>query len=157
MRNQVQAILVASSLLLGAGSVLGAETTEVVTGEVLDVGTETVAGQTGALDRITIRTRSRETQRLLLGQAGSCPACYRVGDRVRARVMTGDPATGPRRVRTMEVRRTGESLTFRDGAGNAIRTRVRTRDGSCIGADGAQPQRQRDRAARGTGAGGKRR
>lgn len=101
-----------------------------IRGEVVGVQQGVPAQGGGEPDRITVRTRDGETRCLLLGKAGSCPGCVAVGDRVRARVMAGDPMGEPLRVRTMRVRRTGESLTFRNEAGELVRTRARRQEQS---------------------------
>jgi hypothetical protein len=128
-----------------------------VRGEVVEVRRAAQAGNPGELDQLTIRTRSGETRRLLLGEPGSCPASLAAGDQVRARVMAADGAKQSQRVRSMQVRRTGESFRFRNKSGEMVRTQNRLHDGSnaALG-NGEQSRRQErglDRTSGGGGAG----
>jgi hypothetical protein len=151
-------VLVTLSLAVVSGS-LAADDTVKIRGEVVGFqrGGPTEVG--GEPDRITVRTRDGETRCLLLGEAGSCPGCVDVGDRIRARVMVGEPIGEPLRVRTMRVRRTGESLTFRNEAGELVHTRARRQEQS--GADSVdagrvrQQHRGQESGARGGGGRGR--
>lgn len=133
-------VLVTLSLAVVSVS-LAADDAVKIRGEVVGVQRGGPAQGGGEPDRITVRTRDGETRCLLLGEAGSCPGCVEVGDRVRARVMAGEPVGAPLRVRTMRVRRTGESLTFRNEAGELVRTRDRRQEQS--GTDPADAGRVR--------------
>lgn len=88
-----------------------------IRGEVVAVRQSESTQNAGALDELTVRTSQGETQRLLLGQAGECIDCVRVGDRIRARVMAGEPAGAAQRVQAMRVERSGEKYTFRNAGG----------------------------------------
>jgi hypothetical protein len=156
MKNHVTAKLVIVTLVLAAVPALqAADEVAAVKGEVVGVHPGGTLEQGVEPDRITVRMRSGETRELLLGEPGSCPDCVRVGDRVRARVMNGDPAGAPLRVREMKVRRTGESYTYRNEAGELVRTRTRAREGAgsgSYGSSGAGPgHRSRQSGARGGG------
>ena len=81
---------------------------------------------------LQIRTREQQMMQLRLGETGSCVDCVREGDQVRARLMGGDAQGEPQRVRSMKVRRTGQSLDFRSESGDLVQTRdqqrLRSRD-----------------------------
>ena len=129
MSKKMTAILAVSTLLiLGSATARNSNSAQ---GEVLEIQHGVSVPDQGEFDRLTIRTRNGETQRLLLGRSGDCPNCVMVGDRVRARVMAGDESGAARRVQNMQVRRTGERYTFRNEAGEL--TRERTRHGRGTG------------------------
>ena len=138
MKKHMTGKLAIATLFLAAVPALqAADEAVAVKGEVVGFQPGGKVEQGFEPDRITVRTHSGETRDLLLGEPGSCPNCVRVGDRVRARVMKGDPAGAPLRVREMKVRRTGESFTYRNEAGELVRTRTRARDGAGSGSYGA--------------------
>ncbi len=133
MGRKITTILAISILVvIGSAAATNSNSTQ---GEVLEVQHGVSVPDQGEFDRLTIRTRNGETQRLLLGRSGDCPDCVMVGDRVRARVMAGDESGTARRVQSMQVRRTGERFTFRNEAGEL--TRERTRSGKGAGAGSA--------------------
>jgi hypothetical protein len=156
MKNHVTGKLAVATLVLAAVPALqAADETAAIKGEVVGFHPGGKIEQGFEPDRITVRTRGGETRDLLLGEPGSCPDCVRVGDRVRARVMNGDPAGAPLRVREMKVRRTGESFTYRNEAGELVRTRARSREGAGPGSHGSSgsgpAHRSRQSGARGGG------
>lgn len=122
-------------------------------GEITEIRHGGSAGNQGAVDQLTIRTRNGETRQLLLGRSDSCPGCFRVGDRVRAQVMAGDDQGAAQRVRSMKVRRTGETLAFRNESGELVRTRSRSEHGagqaSANGAGANQRERMHQSGAQG--------
>ena len=93
---------------LGSPVTFTGERTNEIRGEIVEVGRYAATDGSSEFDRVTVRTREGETRELLLGEPGSCPDCVMLGDRVRARLMTGGPTDGPRQVRHMRVHRTGE-------------------------------------------------
>jgi len=126
-----------------------------VRGEVVQIRRAEQVGNHGELDQLTIRTRTGETRRLLLGEPGSCPASLETGDQVRVRTMAGDGGSEGQRVRAMYVGRTGESFKFRNKSGEMVRTQTRLRDGSSaasgVGEQSRRQQRGQDRIASGGG------
>ena len=116
-------------VLLFVGVTAAVDTTS-TQGKVLEIQRGVSVHDQGEFDRLTIRTRDGETERLLLGQSGSCPDCVMVGDRVRAQLMNGDVSGATRRVRSLQVRRTGETIAIRNEAGELIRERTRHGVGS---------------------------
>jgi len=122
--------VVLTLLVVGASAAVDTASTQ---GEVLEIQRGVSVSDQGELDRLTIRNRNGETEHLLLGQSGSCPDCVMVGDRVRARVMSGDMTGNGRRVRSMKVRRTGETIPFRSESGELIRERAHRADGTGAG------------------------
>ena len=80
----------------------------------------------------------------------------REGDQVRARLMGGDARGEAQRVRSMKVRRTGQTIDFRSATGDLLQTRdqVRLRDGTGDGVPDQDRIRARDRVHEpGTGGG----
>jgi hypothetical protein len=120
-----------------------AEPLEEVRGEVVEVLQQTRNG--GEFDALRIRTRQGEEMRLLLGDAGSA-AGLQAGDRVRARLMAGDPWDQGYPVRSMRVRRTGQTLQFRDASGNPVRDRSHVRDRSRDGSGSGSSWQLRSRS-----------
>lgn len=114
-------------LVVGVTAAVDSNSTQ---GQVLEIERGVSVHDQGEFDRLTIRTRDGETERLLLGQSGSCPNCVMVGDRVRAQLMNADASGATRRVRSMQVRRTGETIAVRNEAGKLIRERTRQGEGS---------------------------
>ncbi len=129
-------VVMALALVLALGTLSQAEE-RTVRGEVVQIVNQQRTNNEGELVQIRIRTRQGEQLQLQLGEAGCLGEGLQIGDRVRARVMNADGAGEPARVRTMKVRRTGQSFTFR------------TKDGTLLGAG----DRLRDRARDGSGGG----
>jgi hypothetical protein len=136
------AFLAGLLMALGAPAIVADETPETVEGEVVRVMQQT--GNEGELDALMIRTRQGEEMRLLLGRAGTSEGRVQEGDRIRARLASGDPAEEGYRVRSMNVRRTGERLRYRDGSGEMLQAQDRSRDRDGTGGGGRA--RSRDRA-----------
>jgi hypothetical protein len=134
------ALLILPSLV--APSIAAADDPLEIRGETVAIRQAVATQDAGDLDRLTLRTRAGETRHLLLGEAGSVPEEVRVGDRVRVRVMAGEPAGEPQRVRTMRLRG-GESYTFRNEAGELVRMRAQRQVEA--GADPPSPRRTRQR------------
>jgi hypothetical protein len=132
-----------------------------ITGEVVGMRHAVSTASQVELDRLTVRMRSGEIRHLLLGETGSCPDCVVVGDRVRVRVMAGEPTGEPWRIRTMQVRRTGETLTFRNEAGELVRTRAGREEPPGARTEGVRHSHRRSDTCAGSGrargAGGPRR
>lgn len=119
------------------------EPPEEVRGEVVEVMQSTRNG--GEFDALRIRTRQGEEMRLLLGGAGTA-AGLRAGDRVRARLAAGGPSDQGYPVRSMRVRRTGQTLQFRDASGNPVQDRLRDRDRSRDGSGSGSSWQIRSRS-----------
>jgi hypothetical protein len=105
-----------------------------IQGEVVQVGNRTQTRNGGEFQELTLRTRQGEEMRLRLERPENCNGCVRAGDRVRVRLMDGDPREGAYTVREMKVRRTGATLRF-DGrggrsGGDTVRAETRTRSGA---------------------------
>ena len=96
-----------------------------VEGEVIQVLQRT--GNAGDLDTLRIRTRQGEEMRLVLGAAGSA-AGLQAGDQIRARLSNGGPTEQGYRVQSMQVRRTGQTLQYRNVSGDVLQTQLRSRD-----------------------------
>lgn len=118
-----------------------------IRGEVVAVRQIERTENRGALDELTVRTRNGEMHRLVLGEAGACADCIRVGDRVRARVMAGEPAGSAQRVRTMRVERNGERFAFGGASGQGSVQRIRQADRTGAG-QGGGAGRTRGRSGR---------
>jgi hypothetical protein len=106
---------------------------EKVEGEVVQLTQQ--AGNAGELDTLMIRTRQGESMQLALGEAGTSEGRVQVGDRISARLSYGGPTEQGYRVQSMKVRRTGETLQYRDASGQMlqIRTQNRQRNGDGTG------------------------
>lgn len=124
MRNKLIGTL-AIAAFLAAGAATANETTA-VQGEVIAIQHGVAVQNQGELDQVTIRMRNGETRQLMMGPSDSCPGCVQVGDRVRAQVMAGTGSETARQVRSMKVRRTGETIAVRNEAGELIRSRTRS-------------------------------
>jgi hypothetical protein len=118
-------VFVVLLIALGAPSMAASDTPAKIEGEVVQVAQHT--GNAGELDTLMIRTRQGEQMRLALGQAGSSEGRVQVGDRVAARLCAGAPSEQGYPVRSMRVRRTGETLQYRDASGQMLQTRTRDR------------------------------
>jgi hypothetical protein len=136
MKRSIAGIIaLAAVLAVGTAAAVEAASTR---GEVLEVRHGVSVPDQGEFDRLTIRTRNGENRDLLLGPSGSCQDCVRVGDRIRARVMAEDSSGPTQRVREMRVRRTGETISFRNENGDLIRERARRGDGTAAGSTGGR-------------------
>jgi hypothetical protein len=116
------AVLVGMS---AGAATLAQETPAEIEGEVIQLTQQTRNGEPGGLDAVMVRTRQGERVRLLLGEAGSCEGCVRVGDQVRARLSKNGATGDAYQVRAMKVKRTGEKIRFRDASGQLLRDRFR--------------------------------
>jgi len=121
-------------LALGIPAALAGGSPRTIDGEVVQVMQQTE--NAGELDALMVRTSQGEQIRLLLGQGGSSAGHVQVGDRVRAKLSAGENAGAGYRVQSMKVRRTGETLRYRNAAGEMVQaqSRARYRDGSGSGA-----------------------
>jgi hypothetical protein len=99
-----------------------------IRGEVVAVRQLERTGNQGALDELTVRTKNGQMHRLVLGEAGGCVDCVRVGDRIRARVSGGEVEGSAQRVRSMQVKRSGERFAFGESAGQGSVQRTRQAD-----------------------------
>ncbi len=149
-------VLTGLTLAFASGLALArADSPRVLRGEVLAVHDRTETGQQGAFREIMIRTRREEKIRLRLGPASEAPCQCRVGDPVRARVMSGGPGESALLVRTLKNERTGKTIRIRSTDGVLLRARDRQRDrlrdGSADPAPDRVRTRQRTGSARGRG------
>jgi hypothetical protein len=128
-RNCLAAVVLLGTPLFAAASSTAGGETRTVQGTVIGSVEVAGGGHEAALDSVRVRTRDGETVRLMLGPAGSCAGCVHDGDRIRARVMA-NTHNGTAQVRTMQVRRSGERLAFRNQAGELVLARNRACDGS---------------------------
>jgi hypothetical protein len=143
MKGQ-HAFAIGLGMLLGvfaAPAGLAQESPNKVKGEVTQVMQHVRDSDGGTLDAVMVRTRQGEQHRLLLGESGSCDGCVQVGDRVQMRLMDGGSSGEAHQVCSMRVKRTGESIQFRDDNGSLVgaQSRVQLRDGSG-GGSGQQHQ-----------------
>ena len=106
-----------------------------IKGEVIQVSNQLQTRNGGEFQELTLRTREGEEMRLRLERPEECNGCVQAGDRIRVRLMQGEPQDGAFMVREMKVRRTGTTYRF-DAAGNgggtgsageSVRTQTRTR------------------------------
>jgi hypothetical protein len=123
--TKTAAILAVLLLALGAPSMAADDPPGKVQGEVVQVMQQT--GNAGELDTLMIRTRQGEQIHLALGEAGSSEGRVQVGDQVSARLTNGEPTEQGYPVQSMKVRRTGETLQYRDASGQMLQTRTRAR------------------------------
>jgi hypothetical protein len=128
MKTHNSAILAALALCLAAVPASAKGNTGEVKGEVVELRQGVRLENRGGIDQLTLRTRDGATHRLLMGRTDGCPDCVAVGDRVRARLVQGGSQAEPGRVQAMKVRRTGETLTFRNERGDLLRTTTRSQD-----------------------------
>lgn len=151
--------------------VAGAITAIAADGEPVEVKGEVVQLQlqqrqqlqaAGEFDHVMIQTRTGEQMRVRLGAAGTTEGMVAEGDQVRMRLMAGGPVDGAYQARSMQVRRTGESVQYRNEAGEMLQTQTRTRtrlqDGT---GDGAMTRTRTGQGSttsgsRGSGGGGSR-
>jgi hypothetical protein len=156
IRNALTVILVTVAFSLPALSA-GNGCPRVVNGEVLELQ-QGVSDSDGRMwDEAIVQGNDGRQYRLRLQQTGDGPALCSAGDRIRARIMTGDPEDGAYLARNMFNHTSGEMFRVRDSGGNTVRladrTRERKRDGSCAG--DAVRARSRERVhSPGTGGGG---
>ena len=146
---------VAVLLALPAGlSSLAEEPPAKIQGEVIQVMQRVQTANAGEMDALRIRTRQGEEMQLLLGKAGSCPDCVQPGDQVRVRLAASGPTDGGYQVRTMQIRRTGETLEFRNAAGELqqVRSRNRHHDGTGPGEPAQMHGQNHGSGARDSGA-----
>jgi len=138
MKTMKSAAMLAGLLAaLGVPPVVADDAPAKVEGEVIQVVQRTE--NAGDLDTLRIRTRQGEEMRLVLGAAGSTAGSVQAGDRIRARLSNGGPTEQGYCVQSMKVRRTGQTLRYRNASGDVLQTQVRSRD--------------RDRDRDGTGSG----
>jgi hypothetical protein len=119
------AALAALLIVLGAPCMEADDAPAKIEGEVVQIMQQT--GNAGELDTLTIRTRQGQSIHLALGEAGSSEGRVQVGDRVSARLSQGEPTEQGYPVQSMKVRRTGETLQYRDESGQMLQTRTRAR------------------------------
>jgi len=140
--------------IIAVSSAIAGDAPTKIKGEVIQVMQHAGTGNAGELDSVMIRTRQGEQKRLLLGQSGTCEGCVQVGDQIRAQLSAGGSTDGGYQVQTMKVRRTGESLQYRNDAGELLQTQTRSRNQSRDGSAAATQNRAQDRDREpGTGGG----
>ena len=137
----VLAVLLAA---LGAPSIVAGDAPDRIEGEVVQIMQQT--GNAGELDTLMIRTRQGEQMHLALGEAGTSEGRVQVGDRVSARLSGGESTEQGYRVQSMKVRRTGETLQYRDASGQMLQTRTRSREHAGDGTGPATQTQSRTRA-----------
>jgi len=142
--TQSAAVLAVLLMALGAPSIAAGDAPEKIEGEVVQLMQQT--GNAGELDTLMIRTRHGEQMHLALGDAGSSEGRVQVGDRISARLSGGEPTEQGYRVQSMKVRRTGETLQYRDASGEMLQTRARSREHSQNGTGPATQTQSRTRA-----------
>ncbi len=96
-----------------------------VKGEVIRVEQHVRTQNGGEYDRLTVRTRQGEEMHLRLGEGGACEGCFQVGDRIRARIRTGEGPEADCQVQFMKLRREGRKLAFREDGGRMVRVQER--------------------------------
>ncbi|MDQ7007938.1 MAG: hypothetical protein Q9Q40_11965 [Acidobacteriota bacterium] len=119
-RRLLPTLLVLALAAAGVGPVWAQATGETrrVEGRVIQIrhGIETAGSETGTMDRIMLQTRDRQRLEVTV-PAGSLGQQVRVGDRVRAQVRAMDGQGTALEARTLQVRRTGQTLRFGEGSG----------------------------------------
>ena len=138
------AVLAVLLMALGAPSIAAGDAPDKIEGEVVQLMQQT--GNAGELDTLMIRTRQGEQMRLALGEAGTSEGRVQVGDRVSASLASGEPIEQGYRVRSMKVRRTGETLQYRDASGQMLQTQTRSRIHAGDGTGPATQTQSRTRA-----------
>jgi len=83
-----------------------------VKGHVIRVERQVRTDNFGSCDHLTIRTRQGDEMRLQLGAATRCPDCYRIGDRIRARIHSQTGSGSEYRIQRMQLRREGRVYDF---------------------------------------------
>ena len=114
-----------------------------VKGQIIRVEQQVRTANGADYTRLTVRTRQGEEMQLRVGTPGACEDCYRVGDRVRARLGGG---SGEREVRRMKVRRGGEQFALSNCEGRMTRQGPGPRAGD--GRERGVRQRDQGRAGR---------
>jgi len=137
------AVLAVLLMALGAPLIAVGDEPEKIEGEVVQVMQQT--GNAGELDTLMIRTRQGEQKQLVLGEAGSSEGLVMEGDRISARLSGGEPTEHGYQVQSMKVRRTGETLQYRDASGEMLQTRTRSRDHAHDGTGPATQTQSRTR------------
>ena len=152
-RTFLTAVVVLLALPAGLSS-LADEPPAKIQGEVVQVMQRVQTASAGEMDALRIRTRQGEEMQLLLGKAGSCPDCVQPGDQVRVRLAASGPTEDGHQVRTMKIRRTGETLEFRNAAGELLQVRSRDRhhDGTGPGEQAQMHGQNHGSGARDSGA-----
>ena len=165
-------ITLLAAIPLAAAQSTGQDPADTTTleGQVVRIEKAGPATDGGVTHRALIRTRNGEDVPVDLGPHGPCEGCLRVGDQVRVRAMHAGSDGAPWMARTMQVRRTGMTMHFRDangavlpgprfGAGDAARGGIRERARDRIhqpgspGGDGMRTRRRDRIHTPGTGGG----
>jgi len=123
-----------------------AEGPTTIEGEVVQVTQSVRTANEGELDALTIRTRKGEEMQLLLGKAGTSAEQFQSGDRIRARLTGDGPTADGYRVRNMKVRRTGQSIAYRDADGAMLQSQTQTRSRNHDGTGSGDQARTRSQS-----------
>jgi hypothetical protein len=118
-----------AALVLASAATVAAATGDRATmvGQVVAIRLTTATENLGAFTEIQVRTERQQEAWLRLGPAGPAGERFRVGDRIRARILRGAPGE-PALVCSIRNERTRERLQIRDRDGALLPDRDRDRE-----------------------------
>jgi len=157
MKNSTRLLTIAATLLFVVPALVSSADSgrpATLEGDIVDVRQGFAADGAGPFTEVRVRTQEREEQWVRLGRPEDLENAYRVGERIRARVMAASDGAEVRNAVRAQNMNTGRTDRFRgqDAARAGQRDRVRARDGSCSG--NPSQVRRRDRVhSPGTGGG----